>query len=208
MSKTTIKYTCLLTIMFLLFYSFLPIIYNGKFQYNKVSAFSIEEDDLYKGIGIALLLMLASKIGQESSDELEHEDVIDNKLIDRYIDGINISRTDFDLLARIIHSESRGEPYKGQVAVGAVVINRVKSPDFPDTFREVIYQEGQFTPVTNGHIDLAANESAYRAARESLKGNDPSLGALYFYNPEKAVTYWWLSQLETTVVIENHVFAK
>lgn len=209
MSKITIKYTCLLTLMLLLFYSFVPIFITEKVNHFSVHAYTIEQEDLYKGIGVALLLMFIARVGQSSSSEgAEYEDIIDNDLVDKYRDGLSISREDFDLLGRIIYSEARGEPYIGQVAVAAVVINRKNSPDFPNTFRDVIYQDGQFTPVTNGHINLAANETAFKAAREALKGNDPSLGALYFYNPEKAVTYWWLSQLETTVTIENHVFAK
>ncbi|MEJ6950603.1 cell wall hydrolase [Natronospora cellulosivora (SeqCode)] len=208
MSKIKIKYICLFTVTLLFFYSFLPVFISEKITYNTVNAYSINQDDVYKGIGIALLLMFVARIGQSrTSSGAEYNDTIDNELVDRYIDGIDISREDFDLLARIIHAESRGEPYIGQVAVAAVVINRVNSTDFPNTFREVIYQERQFTPVRNGQLYLPANESAYRAAREALKGNDPSLGALFFYNPETAETLWWLSQRETTIIIENHVFA-
>ena len=94
------------------------------------------------------------------------------------------------------------------MAVGAVVLNRVKSPGFPNTIREVIFQKNQFSAVSDGQFYLEPNETAYRAARDALSGRDPSLGALFFYNPKTAKTLYWLSTRETTVVIGNHVFAK
>ncbi|MCK8824244.1 cell wall hydrolase [Fuchsiella alkaliacetigena] len=120
----------------------------------------------------------------------------------------DVSQSELDLLARLIHAEARGEPYKGQVAVGAVVLNRVNSPQFPNSIREVIYQSGQFAPVDDGQINLPANQTAFRAARDALSGEDPSLGALYFYNPRTARTLWWLTTRRKLVEIGNHVFAE
>lgn len=119
-----------------------------------------------------------------------------------------ISDKEFELLARLIHGEARGEPYIGQVAVGAVIINRVIDSYFPDSIRRVIYQPGQFSPVANGQINLRPNRTSYRAARAALKGKDPTRGACYFYNPDTARHVSWFKQRKTIVRIGNHVFAK
>ena len=89
------------------------------------------------------------------------------------------------LLARIISAEARGEPYEGQVAVGAVVLNRIEHPSFPDTLSGVIYQKGAFTAITDGQFNQPISDSAYNAARDALNGWDPSGGAIYYYNPAK-----------------------
>lgn len=89
------------------------------------------------------------------------------------------------LLARIISAEARGEPYEGQVAVGAVVLNRIEHPSFPDSLSGVIYQKGAFTAVTDGQFNQPISDSAYNAARDALNGWDPSGGAIYYYNPAK-----------------------
>ncbi len=196
MSKKMIKYACLLTIMITLIYSFMPIIIPFGTLHPQVNAASINKDDVYRGLAIALVLILLSKLGQagdSSSGRVELPDPSDS---------------DLDLLAKVINGEARGEPYEGQVAVGAVVLNRVRNAEFPNTIEGVIYQKGQFSCVKDGQINLVPTASSYKAAREALDGRDPSLGALYFYNPDKAITLWWLSQRETTVVIGDHVFAK
>ncbi len=119
-----------------------------------------------------------------------------------------ISDREFELLARLIHGEARGESYIGQVAVGAVILNRVIDPYFPDTIIEVIYQPGQFSPVANGQINLRPNRTAYRAAKAALRGEDPTRGAEYFYNPQTAKHMSWFRTRETIVMIGNHAFAK
>lgn len=113
-----------------------------------------------------------------------------------------------ELLARLINGESRGEPYQGQVAVGAVILNRVKSPNFPNTISGVIYQKGQFSCITDGQFDVAIDENStvYKAAEEAMNGSDPTNGALYFYNPSKTKSKWLFS-LKTTTTIGKHVFA-
>lgn len=100
------------------------------------------------------------------------------------------SDSDIALLANIISTEARGEPFEGQVAVGAVVLNRVEHPSFPDTLPGVVYQPGAFTAITDGQINVAVAESARKAAREALAGSDPSGGALYYYNPDKTSNKW------------------
>ena len=95
-----------------------------------------------------------------------------------------------NLLARIISAEARGEPYSGQVAVGAVILNRIEHPSFPDTLSGVIYQSGAFTAITDGQFNEPVADSAYKAARDALNGTDPSGGAIYYYNPDKTSNKW------------------
>ena len=109
------------------------------------------------------------------------------------------------LLARLIYGEGRGEPYEGQVAIGAVVLNRVESPDFPDTIRKVIYQKGAFDAVSDGQINLTPNETAFLAAEDALNGWDPTGGALYYWNPATA-TSPWIWRINITGQIGRHVF--
>ena len=114
---------------------------------------------------------------------------------------------DVDLLARIVNGEARGESYMGQVAVAAVILNRVKNPNFPKTIAGVIYQPYAFTAVSDGQINAALTTTAQKAAKAALDGWDPSQGAIYYWNPATATNKWvWSRQI--TVKIGNHVFAK
>lgn len=118
-----------------------------------------------------------------------------------------VSRSDdIHLLARIIHAETKGEPYLGQVSVGAVILNRVRHPSFPNTLAGVVYQPCAFEPVKNGAINEAPNDSAYNAARDALNGWDPTGGAIYFWNPATATSKWIWSR-KITLEIGDHVFA-
>ena len=112
-----------------------------------------------------------------------------------------------ELLARIINGESRGEPYEGQVAVGAVVLNRVKHPSFPNSISGVIYQEGAFTAIVDGQIHAQMYDSSYSAARDALNGWDPSGGAIYYYNPVTATSSWIYSR-PIIKTIGKHKFCK
>lgn len=119
------------------------------------------------------------------------------------------SNVDTELLSKIIYAESKGEPYIGQVAVGAVILNRIKSPDFPNTLSGVIYQPLAFEPVANGTINqpVPKDAEARRAAADALKGYDPTGGCLYFFNPNTATSKWiWSKQIVKT--IGKHHFAK
>ena len=120
--------------------------------------------------------------------------------------GSTFSDSDLNLLARLIYGEARGESYVGQVAVGAVVMNRIKSASFPNTMAGVIYQSYAFTAVDDGQINLTPDATAKRAAQDAMNGWDPSYGALYYYNPATATSSWIFSR-KTTVTIGNHVFA-
>ena len=119
--------------------------------------------------------------------------------------GASVSNADLELLARIIPAEARREPYIGQVAVGAVVLNRVESSSFPDSISGVIYQPGAFTAITDGQINEAVTDSARRAARDALNGSDPTGGALYYYNPDKTSNRWIRSRPVITR-IGQHLF--
>ncbi len=116
------------------------------------------------------------------------------------------SSSDVYLLAKTIHAEGRGEPYTGQVAIGAVVLNRVRSSQFPNTVSGVVYQKHAFTAVSDGQINLTPNDTAMRAARDAINGWDPTGGALYYYNPAVA-TSAWIFDRQTITVIGKHVFA-
>lgn len=116
------------------------------------------------------------------------------------------SSGDVDLLARIISAESRGEPYAGQVAVGAVILNRISHPSFPNTLAGVIYQPGAFSCLNDGGINAPVADSAYKAARDAINGSDPSGGAIYYYNPAKSTSKWIFSRKVITT-IDKHRFA-
>ncbi len=119
----------------------------------------------------------------------------------------NSNSNNVTLLARLIYGEARGEPYTGQVAVGAVIMNRVKSSSFPNTIPGVIYQNGAFDAVSDGQINYTPNTTAKKAAQDALNGWDPSYGAIYYFNPATATNKWiWSRPL--TVVIGKHRFCK
>lgn len=117
------------------------------------------------------------------------------------------SPEDIELLARVINAEAYGQPYEGNVAVGAVVVNRMAHPWFPNTLREVIMQPGQFLVVWNGQINRAVHPDSRLAAIDALRGIDPSNGALFFYNPKKSTSTFWRDR-PVTVVIADHTFTK
>ena len=116
------------------------------------------------------------------------------------------SESDVYLLARTIYAEGRGEPYTGQVAIGAVIMNRIRSPKFPNSVSGVVYQKHAFTAVSDGQINLTPNDTAMKAARDAMNGWDPTGGALYYYNPAVA-TSSWIFDRQTVTVIGRHVFA-
>jgi LysM repeat protein len=121
--------------------------------------------------------------------------------------SMSLSSADINLLARLVRAESEAEPYAGQVAVAAVVLNRVRSASFPNTVRGVVYERWQFEPVDNGRIDIPAQEAHIRAVRDAAAGWDPSHGALFFFNPAKTANRF-LHSLTVTARIGAHVFAR
>ncbi len=115
--------------------------------------------------------------------------------------------SDLNLLSRLVYGEARGEPYTGQVAVAAVVLNRVEHSSFPNTIAGVIYQSGAFDVVSDGQINLTPNDTAIKAAQDALNGWDPSNGAIYYFNPSTATNKWIWSR-PMTVTIGKHRFCK
>lgn len=121
--------------------------------------------------------------------------------------GSTYTESDINLLAKLISAEARGESYTGQVAVGAVVLNRVAHSSFPDTISGVVYQKGAFSCVTDSNWYVATAESSKRAARDALNGWDPTGGAIYYYNPSTA-TSSWIRTRPKIITIGKHVFCK
>ncbi|WHZ05528.1 cell wall hydrolase [Neobacillus sp. YX16] len=120
----------------------------------------------------------------------------------------NLSDAEIDLLARLVRAEAQTEPLQGKIAVACVVLNRVESPQFPDTIKDVIYAPGQFQPVKNGQIDKPADEESIQAVKAALTDKRQlATGAIFFYNPTIA-TSRWLDTRATTLVIGQHVFKK
>ncbi len=184
----------LLLIIFLLTNTF--VFFFSGIGINRAAAASIEEEDVFTGIGLMLLLLIFADNDKNSAENLN------NISVDRF------SAEDINILAKAVHAEARGETYRGKVAVGAVIINRVYHPSFPNTIKEVVYQSGQFTSVENGQINLSPNSDSYKAAYEAAEGNDPSRGSLYFYNPDKSKNPDFFAKREKVIRIGNHVFLK
>ena len=135
--------------------------------------------------------------------------------VKRSYDSVKVNLADSDesygnsveLMARVISAEAKGEPYLGQVAVGAVILNRLNHPYFPKTIPGVIFEPDAFTAVTTGHVWYPPVSSSYRAAQDALAGWDPSSGAIYYYNPAKA-TNWWVAGRDYITQIGRHIFLR
>ena len=129
------------------------------------------------------------------------------------VNTVSLAKTsntsDIQLMARAINGEARGEPYEGQVAVGAVILNRVKSSQFPNTIAGVIYQSGAFTAVSDGQINVPIEEgsSVYKAAKDAMNGWDPTGGCIYYFNPSTATNKWIWSRPQVKT-IGKHIFCK
>lgn len=195
-------------------------------SYYQAEAGGINNDDIIKGAGVAISLLVLSQIflnSRKYSDSVKDERISSDTLTETEQDNKDndnlslnfrneieseIRDEEVEMLARIISGEARGEPLLGQIAVGAVVLNRVRSNIFPDSIEEVIFQKGQFIAIEDGYYDLTPTQTSYQAALSAIKGEDPSQGAFYFFNPTKAKTLWWLNSRTKTVKIGNHVFAK
>lgn len=149
---------------------------------------------------LALVLMLAAALFLESMERSAQEAAAEY--------AVSARASDIELLARLVAAEASGEPYAGQVAVAAVVLNRVKSSKFPDSIPEVIYQPGAFESVSNGLIwARTPSRTSYNAARDALNGWDPTYGCIFFWNPYKRVSAWiWARPIVTQ--IGRHVFAR
>ncbi len=132
--------------------------------------------------------------------------VLDNDKKGGSSQGSGYTSSDLYLLAKCIYAEARGESYTGQVAVGAVILNRVASSQFPNTISGVIYQKNAFTAVSDGQINLSPDKTAMNAAQDAMNGWDPTYGCIYYYNPAVATSSWIFSR-KTVTTIGKHVFA-
>lgn len=184
----------ILTMIILLNTIFMPFLIPAA----KVKAASIEKEDIYTGLGLMFLMVVLGS-GDDNNQEAAQEDFYDYK---------NFSSEEIEILASIINAEARGESYEGKVAVGAVIINRVYHPSFPNSIKGVVFQSGQFTPVENGMINLSPSNDAFKAAYDAVSGMDPSKGSLYFYNPAKSRNPDFFAGRTKVVTIDNHVFLK
>ena len=173
-------------------------------------------DRCYKTIIVSLLFLVSVIIPMKRVNALEYY-YLDNKSDNRFVEVedeedkkeavINLNDEEIILLSKLVAAEARGESYEGQVAVAAVVINRVKDSRFPNSLEGVIYQKNAFSVVRNGTINAEPTSSTYRAAQEALYGNDPTNNAIYFWNPDIS-TCNWINRLSPHLRIGNHVFAK
>ncbi len=164
-----------------------------------VKAAEVDKKTVYKGLLITGFLIATIQLLTDDSTAEQGKDETGE---------LGVDEDELYWLAKGVHAEARGEPFRGQVAVAAVILNRVESSQFPDSVYPVIFQKNQFTSVRDGQIYLEANDTAYRAAKTALQGEDPSQGALYFYNPQTARHQSWFQTRQVTVEIGNHVFAK
>lgn len=121
--------------------------------------------------------------------------------------GSSSNNTDLNLLSKLVYGEARGEPYKGMVAVAATVLNRVSSSKFPNTIAGVIYQPGAYTCVSDGQINLSANDQSRKAAQDAINGWDPTSGCIYYFNPSTATSKWIWSRPQV-LTIGKHIFCK
>lgn len=182
------------------------IIFSNPVFVPKAGAAALNDNQLLTGLGIAFVLYILFESTDNDNlvqDEIKKPDFDSEQNIDINIDSINV-----DLLARAIYAEARGESFEGQIAVGAVIVNRMESPKFPNTIESVLYQPNQFKCVENGAINQVPNQNAYKAARRAINGEDPSQGALFFFNPEKSENPAAFDRYTVTVRIGNHIFAK
>ncbi len=174
-----------------------------------------EGDTLYDIAGnYQVLLRELMRVNNISGSLIRPGDVLklpENIVADGNMSRGGISRDELMLLAKLIYAEARGESFEGQVAVGAVIMNRLASPYFPKTINEVVFQKShrvyQFSPVGDGSINLEPDENAFEAAAQALSGKDPTGGALFFYNPDISKDQW-IRTLPVVTRIGNHVFAR
>lgn len=169
-------------------------------------------------ICIGLLLAAWASAEQPQDNALEAPKVNKNKVDSPVIlaadsqdpperkQNYSVTSEEIDLLARAVYSEARGESFQGQVAIAAVILNRIDNPDFPDSISAVIFEPWAFTAIHDGQFWLTPDQTAYEAAREALAGNDPTGGAIYYYNPQTA-TNQWIRSRKIVTKIGKHVFA-
>lgn len=173
----------------------------------KLSYYDGPIDGLY-GIGTCEAVKKFQRKNSLSVDGIVGEETFQYFTEKKLLSRMSVRREDIILLARIIHGEARGEKFSGKVGVGAVILNRIKSNQFPDSIREVILQKGQFSCLIDGQANAYPDESSIAAAKAAIIGYDPTYKALYFYNPEVATNLAWIEGRPIVTKIDNHVFAR
>ena len=160
-------------------------------------------------VGISLSSLPEKRLTEQPAVKFQNQEKPVEKIPERPVQKpiLTLTTEEKALLAKLVMAEARGEPFEGKVAVAAVVLNRTKHPSFPSTVREVIMEPGQFLSVENGMIKIAADEGARMAVEKALWGEDPSGGALFFYNPRKSKALAWWQTRTITAVIGDHNFA-
>lgn len=184
----------------------------GQGQIGNPTTYVVQRGDTLYLIGQRFGLSVAQL---KAINGLSGDDIYPGQILRLTSSGSNNSRgnvpsenaADLELLARVVYGEARGEPYAGQVAVAAVVLNRVRDSRFPNTIRDVIFDVDAFTSVNDGQFYLTPDATAYQAAREALRGSDPSGGALYFWNAAKVPPGQWVWTRTIITTIGKHVFA-
>lgn len=185
----------------------------GSFSIFPISKISAEAEDTIQTGDTLQILFEKYQLNQNETEiidarflnkeKIEHSPMT---MIEKKDDSLTISNKEENLIARLVHAEAKGEPYVGKVAVATVVLNRVEHKEFPDTVKEVIYEENAFEPVQNGSIDDSANKEAVKAVQEALTNQEKDDELLYFYNPETATSDWIFTR-EVIKTIGNHSFA-
>ncbi|GAA0355143.1 hypothetical protein GCM10008932_05180 [Alkalibacterium iburiense] len=188
------------------------------FRTDSIKAESLSLTDVFQSLGILsnyepkgmLDLVYLELIEEENSVETVLDEPVEEVAVStsKRSEDESVDAEKLDLLARIIEAEAKGESYEGKLAVGQVVLNRVKHNQFPDTIYDVIYQPRQFEPVMNGTFYNEATEESIQAAYEVLRQDEPIIDALYFYNPTIAANQDWFDTLEFVDEIGNHVFRR
>ncbi len=180
-----------------------------------VEASGFDEGEVIKGLGIALVLLIIARYGRDVlADRMPEftEEEVDEVIVEETV--IDVTESERELLARVVHAEAEGEPYQGKVAVAAVVLNRVKHPNYPEDVYGVVFESNQFEPVRDGRMALKPGDEALRAVIDALAGEDPSRGALFFYNREtvrerdEELLSWFDQNTTITVRIGDHTFAR
>lgn len=171
------------------------------------------------GEDVKELQLKLKKLGYFNTSATGYYGSITEKAVIKFQRDFNVAATGFtgpltrgrlaevDMMAHVVNGEARGESYTGQIAVAAVILNRIESSKFPNSTYNVIFQRNAFTAVNDGQYNYEPNASAYQAVKAAFKGSDPSLGATYYYNP-RGVTDTWIFSRTTITKIGKHVFAK
>ena len=183
----------------------LTITFTTSFSFNLTYAYDLDcninyEEEIYKEEMYKEEIIREEPNRGEINRKLKNKEQIDKEVI-------SFNNDELYLLSKLITGEARGESYEGQLAVAAVVINRVQDPRFPKTITDVIYQPKAFSAVSDGQINLTPTDTSMQAAREALEGQDPTKGAIFYWNPDIA-TCSWIKTLKPHERIGNHVFAK